>query len=177
MRNAPDDAVRRRLLRLLEPLHDHARLTARRLSRSNADGDDLFQETVVQALARFSSLRDEHRFRPWFFAILLSLHRRKHRASVWRRWLPMVEEPRAPDGPDTETTRRLRRALLLLTAAEREALILFELQGFQLDEIATLQASSVPAVKSRLARARARMRQHYARMSQQLSCLMTEKMP
>jgi len=170
-------ARHRRFLALLEPLHDAARLTARRLSRSQADGDDLFQDAVLRAVDRFESLRDETRFRSWFFAILLSLHRRRHRAAFIRRFLPLqaADESAAPSGPDHEAARRLARALAALSAVEREALILFELQGFQLEEIAELQASTLTALKSRLSRARAHLREHYARSGVELQQLITEK--
>jgi RNA polymerase sigma-70 factor (ECF subfamily) len=178
MTHGADDS-QRRLLALLGPLHDQALKTARRLSRSQADGDDLFQEAVLRALDRLPSLRDEARFRSWFFAILLSLHRNRHRRNVWRRWLPLQEvaEPAAPLASSGQTSRRLARALATLSAAEREALILFELQGFQLEEIAQLQASSVNALKSRLSRARERLRRHYERTGIGLSGLLEEKTP
>src|SRR5262245_34979293 len=64
-----------RFLSLLAPHHDAARATARRLSRSWADGDDLFQEAALRALDRLDELRDERSFRAWFYAVLLSVHR------------------------------------------------------------------------------------------------------
>jgi RNA polymerase sigma-70 factor (ECF subfamily) len=57
----------------------------------------------------------------------------------------------------------MARALATLAPPEREAVVLFELEGFTLDEVATAQQSSIPAVKSRLVRARARLRRHYER--------------
>ena len=57
----------------------------------------------------------------------------------------------------------MARALATLAPPEREAIVLFELEGFSLDEIAALQRSSLSAVKSRLVRARGRLRRHYER--------------
>ena len=50
-----------------------------------------------------------------------------------------------------------------LSLAAREAIVLFELEGWQVDEIAALQRVSASAVKSRLARGRARLRAYYQR--------------
>ena len=50
-----------------------------------------------------------------------------------------------------------------LAPLEREAIVLFELEGFSLEEIVALQKSSLSAVKSRLVRARGRLRRHYER--------------
>ena len=169
MASADDPARQRQLLDLLGPHHDRARATARRLCRSHADGDDLFHEAVLRALDRLDELRQPEKFRSWFFAVLLSVHRARHRRSFWRRLLPLDEvgeEPAVDPGDTLEGSQRMARALATLAPPEREAVVLFELEGFTLDEIAALQDASLPAVKSRLVRARARLRRHYERIEQ-----------
>jgi len=49
----------------------------------------------------------------------------------------------------TEATARARAALAVLPAVQREAIVLFEIVGWQVDEIAELQRVSASAVKSR----------------------------
>ena len=160
-----------RLTRLLEPIHEQAARTARHLGRSTGDGDDLYQEAVLRAFRKLSGLRDESRFRSWFFAVLLSVHRSRARRSFWRRFLPLA----GPDGAGEEAVpergrtheeeflaaRRVSGALAGLPAPQREALVLYEIEGFAMDEIASLQGVTVSAVKSRLARGRKRLRNHY----------------
>ncbi|HEY1585124.1 MAG TPA: RNA polymerase sigma factor [Polyangia bacterium] len=167
-----DDDRQRRLMELLAPLHDRARMTARRLCRSHADGDDLFHEAVVRALDHLDELRDAERFRSWFYAVLLNVHRARHRLSFWRRLVPLDEvraEVAVTDGGRDAFAdammgaQRMARALATLAPPEREAIVLFELEGFSLEEIAALQSSSLSAVKSRLVRARGRLRRHYER--------------
>lgn len=169
-----------RLCRLLSPLHVAIRATARRLCQSPADGDDLLHEAVLHALSRIDQLRDEARFRPWFYAVLLSLHRARSRRAFWRRFVPFFgpEQPTPEAGEasavpqqsgwatslDEETRTRAARisaALQRLPAVQREAIVLFEVEGFAIDEIAALQQVSQSAVKSRLLRARERLRAHY----------------
>ncbi|HXU69522.1 MAG TPA: RNA polymerase sigma factor [Polyangia bacterium] len=163
-----DGERKRRLLELLAPLHDRARMTARRLCRSHADGDDLFHDAVLRALDHLDELRDAAAFRSWFYAVLLNAHRARHRLSFWRRLVPL-DEVRADaavtdGGRDAwEGAQRMARALATLAPPEREAIVLFELEGFSLEEIAALQRSSLSAVKSRLVRARGRLRRHYER--------------
>jgi len=157
----------RRLMELLAPVHDAARMTARRLCRSHADGDDLFHEAVLRALGHLHELRDASKFRSWFYAVLLNVHRARHRHDFWRR-LVSFDETRAELVVDDESdalagAQRMARALATLAPPEREAIVLFELEGFSLDEIAALQRSSLSAVKSRLVRARGRLRRHYER--------------
>jgi RNA polymerase sigma-70 factor (ECF subfamily) len=161
-----------RLLALLAPLHDRARATARRLCRSNADGDDLFHETVLRALDHLDDLRDDLRFRPWFYAVLLNEHRARHRRAFWRRFSPLsaldVEPSSDAAVHAADGAQRMARALATLSPEQREAIVLFELDGFTLEEVAALQRGSIPAVKSRLARARARLRRHYERSERAL---------
>ena len=103
-----------RFLALLAPLHDSARVAARRLCGSRADGDDLFQETALRALDQLASLRDEGRFRPWFYAVMLSVQRERHRRRFWRRLFSLdhvVDEPaRAADTEEWEGAERMAQA-------------------------------------------------------------------
>ncbi|HEY2513335.1 MAG TPA: RNA polymerase sigma factor [Polyangiaceae bacterium] len=170
----------RRLLLLLGPLHDPARAAARRLCRSNADGDDLFQDSVLRAYDRLHELKDEGRFRSWFFAILLSAHRARHRRDFWRRLFALddlkAEPGRPPEAEELDGAQRMALALGTLSAESREAVVLFEIEGFFLEEIAELQGASLSAIKSRLSRARASLARHYAK-DVLLPPLATEKTP
>lgn len=161
------------LAALLEPVHGPALATARRLCRSAADGDDLYAETVLRAFEKLHTLRDESRFKPWVFAILLSRHRSRSRLRFWRRFVPLDDAFPAGNGPagddgsrwddDAVRARRVAAALDTLPAVQREAVVLFELECHSIEDIAALQGASVAAVKSRLARGRERLRRWYER--------------
>ena len=162
-----------RLLELLTPIHARAARMARRLAGSAHDGDDLFQEAVLRALAALPALRDQGCFGPWFTTILLNVHRNRSRRGFWRRLVPLERdeapalEPVGENGHAWEEERlraaRASRALATLPAVQREAVVLFELEGYSIGEIAALQEVSPSAVKSRLARGRARLRRTYER--------------
>jgi RNA polymerase sigma factor (sigma-70 family) len=173
MSNQEPDFEWNRLIALLSPIHDSARGTARRLARNPTDGDDLFQEAVLHAYRKLSGLRDPERFRGWFYAVLLSIHRRRSRRAFWRRFLSLESEmerglepaDRPEAGPEQTRRRaeRVSRALATLPAVQREAVVLFELEDFSVEEIAELQKVSSSAVKSRLQRGRDRLRRFYER--------------
>ena len=156
---------------LLGPVHDQVRGTARRLARDSAEGDDLFQEALLRAYRKLPGLRDSSQFRSWFYAVLLSVHRSRARRAFWRRFLSLESEREQgfePSAPATESTeeerqraRRVSRALATLPAVQREAVVLFELEDFSIEEIAVVQKVSVSAVKSRLQRGRDRLRLFY----------------
>jgi len=160
-----------RLLRLLGPIHGQAAGTARRLSRSADEGDDLYQESVLRAYERLHDLRDESKFRSWFFATLLSIHRSRRRrrttVSLEEAW-PRGGEPAGEDGSKwaeaLERAHRAARALDGLAPVQREAVVLHEIEGFSVEEVAAMQGVTISAVKSRLARGRDKLRQFYERV-------------
>jgi RNA polymerase sigma factor (sigma-70 family) len=59
-------------------------------------------------------------------------------------------------------TNRARAALSRLPPSQREAVVLLEIEGCTLEEIAGLQGSSITAVKTRVSRGRERLRAFYA---------------
>ena len=161
-----------RLLALLRPVHDRALVTARRLSRSVADGDDLYQDTLLRAFEKLDTLRDPSKFAAWFYATLLNAHRSRSRRRFWKKFLALEDLPHfeVPVGEDGRSwsgemaqAARAAQALATLAAPEREAVVLFEIEGYSIEEIARMQHASVPAVKSRLVRGRARLRRFYER--------------
>ncbi len=158
---------------LLSPLHSQMLSTARRLCRSLSDGDDLYHETVLRAFDKLHTLKDEAQFKAWFYAVLFSVHRSQYRRRFWRRlspWDAVAEREKAQsnDGADAlgtawQSEERIRRALAVLPAKQREAIVLFELEGCSVREVADLQRATPSAVKSRLSRARRRLRRFYER--------------
>lgn len=164
-----------RFRRLVEPVHDRVLGFARSLCRSTVEGDDLFQEAMLLAFRKVDALRKDGAFRPWLYRIVISVHRSRCRRAFWRRFVPIGGEHESDAGRTdehlyrsdgwsadaAEANRRARNALAKLGAAQREAIVLFEIEGWLVEEIATLQRVSISAVKSRLARGRAHLRAHY----------------
>jgi RNA polymerase sigma-70 factor (ECF subfamily) len=160
---------------LLEPVYAGALGFARHVSRSRSDGDDLFQEALIRALAKLETLRDEAAFKPWLYRIVITVHRNRSRTAFWRRFLQLGERETATDSPHAsgdyrvaewspdaaEAARRARQALAALPPEQREAIVLFEIEGWLVEEIATLHGVSASAIKSRLARGRTRLRAYY----------------
>ncbi len=131
----------------------------------------------MRALERVRDLRDDKAFPAWFYRVLLSVHRSRGRRQFWRRLLPLDvltesgREPAGDDGGAWEDARtgaeRMQAALATLPAVQREAVVLCDLDGYALAEVAGMQGVSLSAVKSRLVRGRARLRRHYQRIGWQ----------
>jgi RNA polymerase sigma-70 factor, ECF subfamily len=156
---------RERLRRLLEPIHDRALGFARSVSRSRDDGDDLFQEALVRALDKLPLLREDAAFKGWLFRIIINLHRNRTKRAFWRRLIPLAgDELGAHVSADTiGSVERARIALAQLPPEMREAIVLHDIEGWAVGEIADLEGVSMSAIKSRLSRGRERLRDIYTR--------------
>lgn len=130
-----------------------------------ADAEDVLQESLLRALEHYDALRDPERFRPWLFRIVTTTFYAAARRRFWRRFVPLSEVhehemPAVYRGRETRVeSQQLLRALARLSARDRAALLLFDVAGFSLEELAHIQGDrSLSAVKSRLSRARRRAR-------------------
>ena len=153
-------------LRALRPHYADALRYCRGLCArwSPSEAEDAFQSALLKAVEAFPSLRDPAAFRPWLFRIVTTEVRMAQRRHLWRRFSPLPPDDAAgPLGlvtpPATGEARDLLDALGRLGRREREALLLYEVGGFSVEEVREVQGDrSASAVKSRLARARARLR-------------------
>jgi RNA polymerase sigma-70 factor, ECF subfamily len=141
------------------------------LSRNSAEAEDLVQETCLRALRAINSLRAEGSMKSWLFTILRNI------------WLNQLRQRRtAPDPIELEaignrpyepadTTQdphdgflnkvqreQVRDAIQQLPVEFREIIILREYEELSYQEIASLLGCPLGTVMSRLARARARLR-------------------
>jgi RNA polymerase sigma-70 factor (ECF subfamily) len=140
----------------------------RAFARSLATGDEALAEDLVQDTC-VNALRAQHQFTPgtnlkaWLFTILRNRFR-----SLAKRRKVRAEEP--DDGLDrvpidaTPQEGRLemmafRRAFADLRAEYREALVLAVVHGMNYEDIAQVCGCRVGTVKSRVSRARDRLRE------------------
>ncbi|MEM1117027.1 MAG: RNA polymerase sigma factor [Bacteroidota bacterium] len=160
-------------LAALRPHYDDALRYSRALCArwSPDEAEDVFQSALLQALEKHRTLRDPERFRPWFFQILTRTFYSAVRRHAVRRVLPLPTEAEAEslglyaDAPEPGAVADTLAVLGRLRAKERAALLLYELAGFSIDEVARIQGDrSASAVKSRLSRARSRAREIATRL-------------
>ena len=130
-----------------------------------AVAEDVAHDAFLSAMEHFGELRDHERFRPWLFQIITRAHAQALRRAFWRRFLPIPDDPDSgsfgdvlAEVPLSDERLLLDQALARLSERERAAVLLFEVGGFSLVEIAEIQGdTSLSAVKSRLSRARSRL--------------------
>jgi len=153
---------------LLEAEHQRAEAFCRRLAGSLADGDDLYQDSLLAAIRRFDKLRDNSAFRPWLFRIIVNTYASRLRTPWWRKRVPLtseiIETLNGDDPTAVYSARRwIRLAMESLTADERALITLFEIDGWTISELAMMQGKPEGTIKSRLSRARNKMRSSLAR--------------
>lgn len=144
------------------------------LCRDRTLAEDVVQESLLRAWRSFDSLSDEQAARSW----LLTIARRELARTFERRRLETVDidtltEPvaEAVAVNDPHEVLEMRRAILQLEEIYREPLMLQVLFGYSTNEIAQQLQLSVPAVLTRLFRARETLRKRMARDStDKLSC-------
>ena len=152
---------------------------ARRLTRNDADAEDLVAETVARAWRALDSLASEAAFRAWIFRILNNTFISDLRRADARPRLDSIEcEDEDAEGgefsifeqmhqpfllwfsnPEQEFLNKLLRedldrALVALPDCYRVVVILSDLEEFSYPEIAATLEIPIGTVRSRLARAR-----------------------
>lgn len=150
------------------PHLDAAFNLARWLSRSQADAEDIVQEAMLRAFRAFDGARVEA-VRPWLMTIVRNCFH-DLRARSARQAPAEGLEQRPDEGPTPEAQaelssdrRRLERLLDLLPDEFREALVLREFEDMSYREIAEAVGVPIGTVMSRLARARALLKDHWMR--------------
>ncbi len=144
-----------------------------RLTGSKAEAEDLFQELLVKAFMRLDDLIEIDEPGSWLCRIMYNRFIDDRRRFARRR-LKFVDEGELPGGglaalpggrdPVADNVREdrirsLDRALAMLSDEQRIVVLLHDAEGYKLDEIHHLTSTPVGTVKSRLHRARARLRE------------------
>ena len=134
------------------------------LSGSPEVSQDLVQATCERALSRYHQWRPGTRLDSWTFAIMHSIWKNELRAKSIRRGAGFVdaEQYLVADTPDSETlaeVEQVYQAVVALPEAQRAALILVYVEGYQYQEAAHILDIPMGTLMSRLARARLRVAQ------------------
>lgn len=143
-------------------LHEHYAFVYRvayRLSGSPADAEDLTQQTYLQAQTHLSQLRERSRSRPWLASIVRNLFLRgKRHAAKLVAWNPDWEPAAEVTAPETIDPQTLQEALAELPEEFRVPVVLFYFRELSYKDIAAELEIPLGTVMSRLARAKAHLR-------------------
>jgi RNA polymerase sigma-70 factor (ECF subfamily) len=148
---------------------------ARNLTKTGGDAEDVVQDAFLKAFQHLSSFRGDSRFYTWLVRIAMNEFFMKVRKR--RPGLVSLDEPLDADGnllpreledwgptpeerySQTELREILEEAIAGLGEANRVVFHLRDVEGFSVEETANLLNVSIPTVKSRLLRARLKLRE------------------
>lgn len=124
-------------------------------------GEDMAQEALTKAWRARSSYQSGSHMKAWLFTILRNEYK-SHLRRAWRQvaWdqdaAEQIAAPPLQQHWESELS-DVRRMLPRLCAEQREALLLITVGAFSYDQAAAVTSAPVGTVKSRVARARARL--------------------
>ncbi len=157
----------------IKALRPHVERQLLRYPVTDDDRRDLLQTTLMQVIRRLDSFRGDSSFSTWLFrvtaneALMLMRSQRRHRTRLVEG-LEFEDLAAIPDTQDAEQVdvvaadrqrdARVREALAALPADYRDVVVAHYHMDLGLEEIAGRFALSESAVRSRLHRARTRLR-------------------
>ena len=159
---------------LLRPHVEHLYRLAWRFTGSVADAEDLVQDVLLKLYPRTEELSDIEQLRPWLARVLYHRYvdfvRERARSPIADPAPgsegdgdPLEGLPAVQDGPEEHAERgqwheRIRRALDQLNPDQRAVVTMHDIEGYSLEELETILETPLGTLKSRLHRARHRLR-------------------
>jgi len=164
MSAASEEAFRKALIGEM----GHVRAFARSLCAGRTDeADDIAQEALAKAWGSRERFAADSNLRAWLFSIVrntfLSQRRKAWRETLLGNLDGVAGATSARESSDRVELDDARRALGVLPEDQREALVLVAVAGFSYEEAAEITQSKIGTVKSRVARARARLEEAYSK--------------
>jgi len=162
--NSADSTARAAFDRILGELRPKLHRYCARMTGSVIDGEDAVQEALVKAMEAFPSFAAVENPEAWLFRIAhnatLDLLRRRARqeARHAEKELEMIVDPVSTVEDRLNATVSLR-TFMRLPAVQRSSVIMMDVLGYSLDEIADVVETSLPAVKAALHRGRTRLKE------------------
>jgi RNA polymerase sigma factor (sigma-70 family) len=159
---------------LLRPQVEYLYRLAWRFTGSVADAEDLVQDVLIKLYPRTQELLEIERLRPWLARVLyhqfVDSVRRQGRSPIAEPAAdtegednPLDALPTMNDGPEEHAERsgwreRILRALDRLNPEQRAVVTMHDVEGYSLEELETILETPLGTLKSRLHRARQRLR-------------------
>lgn len=154
---------------LVSPHIDHLYRLAFRFTGRREDAEDLVQDLLVKLYRRRQEVETVEKLRPWLAQVLYRLFIDQVRQQKRR---PSIDEGEADcdvfenpdDGPEQLVQQaivqdRLQQAFTSLNDDQRALLALHDIEGYTLVELETVLETPIGTLKSRLHRARQKLRE------------------
>lgn len=160
-------------LSLLRPVKQGLWRFCLSMNHSKHCAEEVLSQTIMEAWAGFDKLRNHQVFPRWIFTIARRTNIKN--CSEQSRFVRPGEEyfdliAVADNADDRDEIHNLYRALDRLPVEQKEAIILFEINGMSRAEVAEIQQSNIETVKKRLSAGREKLRKILTEFSQIREC-------
>lgn len=155
------EETQRQLLQELEQLIPRLRRYARSLTRDETRADDLVQDTLIRAIDKLHLFEPGTNLVAWLFTIMRNIHINALRSAKWEREQDPADLELPVPGLQLSNLalRDLARAMGALPDDQRETVLLVAVEGLAYQDAAEIMNVPIGTVRSRLSRARSRLRQ------------------
>ncbi|MFT7234132.1 MAG: RNA polymerase sigma-70 factor (ECF subfamily) [Cyclobacteriaceae bacterium] len=147
---------------LYEPIHHQLSGFCRVLTGNTDEAKDLLNDTVLNTITGFESIKDKKAFKSYTFKIASNVHKIKARRNkfsadyVEEKAELIIDHSQNPEY--AAEFQLLYEKLMTLPGKTKEALILFHISDLSINDIQKIQGGSISAVKLRLKRGKERLR-------------------
>ena len=151
------------------------------LLKNEEDASDVVQDTLLQVIEKIETFRGESQLSSWIYRIAINFAYMRIRKNKRNEYIPIEDNmpqfqksgmharpvnnwaEKADDALERKETRELIQAnISKLSEKYRTVLVLRDIDGFSTEEVAEITGMTIPAVKSRLHRARLFLREKLA---------------
>ncbi|MEK3984458.1 RNA polymerase sigma factor [Paenibacillus sp. FSL K6-3166] len=136
------------------------------LTRSREQANDISQEVFLKAYKNVGKYRGQSSMKTWLLTITRNTAFSWSKNSFWRRFIPFGDQPVTVNAPSAERealsnqyANRIWEIIMTLPDKNREVLVLDIQYGLSIGEMSDLLNVPQGTVKSRLARAREKVKQ------------------
>ena len=168
-----DDQKHQVFIKAYEPCHESFLRYCSAIAYGKMDVEDLVQDVLLSAYQHFDKIRDKNQFKNYLIRAA-----KNRMISHWRKkkFQPELLEKHNERliakevSPDTLLDiEYLYKMMDKLPDKQKQALILFEISGFSMKEIAEMQNSTQGAIKTKISRARKRLKEIFNRSDKSIS--------
>ena len=143
---------------LLARHHRHLYRLARRTTYCVEDADDALQDALLAAHRGAAAFRHDAAVGSWLHRIVVNACLDRLRRTAAQPTIPLADERAVGDRTaEVDTALTVRRALMRLPVEQRAAVLAVDMHGYSVADAAALLGVAEGTVKSRRARARARL--------------------
>jgi RNA polymerase sigma factor (sigma-70 family) len=146
--------------RLLTGMRPKLHRYCARMTGSTIDGEDVVQEVLIKALGARSAVAGIDNIEGWLLRIAHNASLDFLRARARRNMVPLTDEMEfVSNDPDPDIAAVSFRTFLELPVLQRCAVVLKDVLGHSIEEIAAIAECNQPAAKSALQRGRKRLKE------------------